>query len=93
MSVHREGWYPWPALQVVSQHALQHVSRGGAWSRGGGGVPGLGGVPGPGGAWSGGGDPSPHQQMATVADGTHPTGMHSCFTGSLSVRGWGGGGR
>ena len=27
--------------------------------------------------------PSP-EQMATAADGTHPTGMHSC---SLSVRG------
>ena len=22
---------------------------------------------------------APPQQMATVADGTHPTGMHSCF--------------
>ena len=21
----------------------------------------------------------PHQQTATAADGTHPTGMHSCF--------------
>ena len=69
-------------------------------SPGGGGVCLLQGVPGPGVGWrvpgpggvpgQGGGDPSPHQQMATVADGTHPTGMHSCFTGSLSVRGWGG---
>ena len=43
---------------------------GGAWSRG---VPGLRG------AWSQGvpgGDPP---GAATAADGTHPTGMHSCF--------------
>ena len=33
-----------------------------------------GGLPGP----RGGGDPSP-QQTATVVDGTHPTGMHSCL--------------
>ena len=25
------------------------------------------------------GDPPPQKQMATVADGTHPTGMHSCL--------------
>ena len=38
------------ALQVVSQHALQQVSWGGAWSWGGSaprGVPALGGVPAP----------------------------------------------
>ena len=28
---------------------------------------------------SGPGTPSPCQQTATVADGTHPTGMHSCL--------------
>ena len=27
-----------------------------------------------------GADTSPPQQMATAADSTHPTGMHSCFT-------------
>ena len=55
-------------------------SRGGAWSQ-------EGGVPGPregvclvlGGAWSQGG-----VETATTADGTHPTGMHSC---SLAVIG------
>ena len=72
---------------VVSQHALHQVSRGvvsqhawmpcrgGAWPRGClfRGVPGLGG------AWSrGGGGDTPRQQTATVADGTHPTGMYSC---------------
>ena len=67
-------------------------SRGGVCSGApgpGGGVPGPGG-PGPGGClvpggllWGGGipacteADPPP-RQMATVADGTHPTGMHSC---------------
>ena len=44
---------------------LQQVSRGGPCSRG---------VPAPGGVWR-----RPPQQMATVADGTHPTGMHSCL--------------
>ena len=78
------------ALKVVSQHALQWgcypsmpCSRGvcypsmpcsrGVCSRG---------------VCSGGGcllpgvvcrDPHPRKQTATVADGTHPTGMHSCF--------------
>ena len=63
-------------------------SRGGvAWSRGGllpgRGVPGPRGVSAAVGAWSGGvsapgGCRPPPPQMATVADGTHPTGMHSC---------------
>ena len=63
---------------VVSQHALQQVS-GGEFLL-------------PGGAYSGwgclllgcvgGGDP-PGQQTATVADGTHPTGMHSCSYKSI----------
>ena len=56
-----------------------------------GGVPGLGGacsggVCSGGGAWSGGGVVSQHAlrqtppgETATAADGTHPTGMHSCF--------------
>ena len=39
---------------------------------GGGGL--LQGVPTPRGAWR-----PPRKQMATVADGTHPIGMHSCF--------------
>ena len=58
------------ALQVVSQHALQQVSRG---------------VPVPGKCLLLGGllNPPPHQQMATVADGTHPTGMHSCIVKSF----------
>ena len=42
------------------------------------GVPALGGacyegMPAPGGFWK-----LPRKQMATIADGTHPTGMHSC---------------
>ena len=58
------------ALQVVSQHALQQgdtCSWGGAcWGVCSQGVC---------------GDPSatPRKQTATVADGTHDTGMHSCF--------------
>ena len=57
---------------------------GGAWS---GGFCSQG-VPGPGGALDGGSAPGrwypsmhwgrPPRQMATIADGTHPTGMHSC---------------
>ena len=53
----------------VSQHALQVVSQHALQQV-------L-----EGGACSGGvcgGDP-PGQQTATVADGTHPTGMHSCL--------------
>ena len=59
---------------------------GGVWSQGGG-------VPGPGGAWSRGciilgglvsqhalrQTPPPPGETTTAADGTHPTGMHSCF--------------
>ena len=82
-SVHRGG--------VLSQHALQQGGLlwggvpvpGGVCSRGGllpGGVPALGGllpggVPAPGGSV----EPLPRKQTATVADGTHPTGMHSCL--------------
>ena len=45
-----------------------------------GGVPGLGGCLVQGGLLQGGllGDP-PLKQTATVADGMHPTGMHSCY--------------
>ena len=54
---------------VVSQHALQQVSRGCL-------LPGGGGACSWQGVWR---RPSPPgQQTATVADGTHPTGMHSC---------------
>ena len=70
------------ALQVVSQHALQQGNL--LW-----GVPTprgcllwgacSGGVPAPGGACSQGGVETPRKQTATVADGTHPTGMHSCY--------------
>ena len=58
------------ALQVVSQHALQWV---------GGSAP--GGVPAPGGCLlrQGVETPPPQKQTATVADDTHPTGMHSFF--------------
>ena len=68
-------------------------SPGGACSRGvcsggpagGGGL--LRGVPAPGGSAPGGAcsggrglwRPSPQKQTATDADGTHPTGMHSCL--------------
>ena len=81
------------ALQVVSQHALQQVSREMSVpgeSALGRGVPGLGG-PGPGGVSAPGGLlpgglVSQHAlrqtpslgETATAADGTHPTGMHSC---------------
>ena len=64
------------ALQVVSQHAEGCACSRGVPARG---VPALGGrVP----ALGGGVEtpaPSPQKQTATVADGTHPTGMHSCF--------------
>ena len=53
-------------LQVVSQHALQQDSRGSA--PGGGSL-----LPG-GWVWR----PPLRKQTATVADGTHPTGMHTC---------------
>ena len=51
--------------------------QGGAWSWGG--VSGLGGACSRGGAcpWGPGGDPL---WMATAAGGTHPTGMHSCWS-------------
>ena len=65
------------------------VHRGGAWSRvglllGGGCL--VQGVPGPGGVCSHGGavgipactEADPPGETATTADGTHPTGMHSC---------------
>ena len=64
---------------------------GGAWSRGGAwswGVHGPGGMYGSVGAWSQGigippcteADPLPPLgETATAADGTHPTGMHSCL--------------
>ena len=44
---------------------------GGAWS---------GGVPGPGGRSAPGGYLVETPGTATAAGGTHPTGMHSCFT-------------
>ena len=66
------------ALQVVSQHALQQgvPARGGSAPNGGcllqGGLL-WGGVCSWGGVWR-----PPKNQAATVADGTHPIGMHSC---------------
>ena len=59
---------------------------GGAWSWV---VSALGGlVPGRGGAWSGAWYPGMHRgsppgETATAADGTHPTGMHSCSSSIL----------
>ena len=47
-------------------------SAGGACS---GGVPAPGGSPAPGGVE----ETPPGQETATVVDGTHPTGMHSCY--------------
>ena len=93
-SVHRGGGVlSQHALQVVSQHALQ---QGDACSRGGlplgGACSGgclLGEVPALGGACSGGpargGCGDPRKQMATVADGRHPTGMHSCYQRTSEV--------
>ena len=77
-------WYPSMSCSrslrgVVSQHALQQVSRG-YLLLGGllGGFLLLGGY-----LLLGGrgcvGRPPPGQQTATVAHGTHSTGMHSCF--------------
>ena len=37
------------------------------------------GVPAPGGCLLGGGGYESRKQTSTVADGTHPTGMHSCW--------------
>ena len=81
------------ALQEVSQHALQQVGAcllRGSLLRGWGfevcswekvsACSGGGGGSGPGGMWR-----PPRKQMATVADGTHPTGMHSCFIYILNV--------
>ena len=70
---------------VLSQHALQQggLLQGDAWSGGGEVCP--RGVPGPGGSTPGGSAPGgwclvETPQMATAAGGTHPTGMHSCFS-------------
>ena len=55
--------------------------RGGAWSWGGSAPRGVGGVPGPQGGWlvfQHALRQTPPGEMATAADGTHPTGMHSC---------------
>ena len=81
-SVHR-GVVSQHALQVVSQHALQ-VSRPTPKGKVEGSVLGGGGLqthtrgewsPGP---LLEGPQAIPPSQMATAADGTHPTGMHSC---------------
>ena len=68
------------ALQVVSQHALQQGVPVPGGSAPGGGAARGGSAPG--GACSGGRvlrPPTHRKQTATVADGTHPTGMHSCL--------------
>ena len=54
--------------RVLSQHALQVVSQHALQQVSGGGAPCSGGY-----VWR-----PPRKQMAAVADGTHPTGMHSC---------------
>ena len=58
------------------------VHGGGVWSGPGGGCLLLVGAPAPGGVCSGGVCSALRQhpgETATAADGTHPTGMHSCF--------------
>ena len=48
-------------------------------------------VPGVGGSAPGGGSGGDTTRMATAVGGTHPTGMHSCFTGvchSVHGGGW-----
>ena len=87
------------ALQVVSQHALQQVSSGGAWSGGSalGGVsaPRVGWSGGclVRGVCSWGRLVSQHAvrqsplgETATATDGTHATGMHSCFLVNFFIR-------
>ena len=78
---------------LVSQHALQQVSRGQCYPSMDCRwypsmpccVPALGGSA-LGGVWSRGvWRPPPQKPMATVADGMHPTGMHSCFTISFTA--------
>ena len=78
------GSAPGGCLVLGGLHLLQGW---GAWFQG---VPSLGvcsgGVPAPGGLLpvGGGGCGDPLQkQTAAVADGTHPTGMHSCFISLL----------
>ena len=63
--------------KVMFSQACVCPRGGGAWSWG---VPGPRGVPTPGGVWSRGGAWSWGEggETATAADGTHPTGMHSC---------------
>ena len=53
----------------------------GVCSQGGGAWWGAGGAWSRGGAWSG---QTPPGETATAADGTHPTGMHSCFNCTAS---------
>ena len=88
------------ALQVVSQHGLQQVSGGWYPSMHCRWYPSmpcnrsLGGSA-PGGVYSQGGGipayteadppPLPQGETATAADGTHPTGMHSCFRLFVSI--------
>ena len=87
------------AKVVFSQACVCPQGRGGRGASGPGGclLGGVcsrgGGLSGPGGAWSGGlvsqhalRQTPPPGETATAADGTHPTGMHSCFklnTGSF----------
>ena len=69
-------WYP--SKPCNKSRGGVPTTRGGtySWRVCSWGVPAPGGLPAPGGC---GGDPPPGQQTATVADGTHPTGMHSCL--------------
>ena len=84
VSQRRNAFQNYVKPESLKNTKLRRVLIPSAWSRG---VPGPegsalagGGVPGPGGV----GIPAPLRQTppgetATAADGTHPTGMHSCF--------------
>ena len=67
----------------MSVHRGVCLVQGGSAPRG---VPGPGGgllpggLPGPGGVSAPGGMPGGDPPTATAAGGTHPTGMHSCFS-------------
>ena len=73
-------WYPsMPCSRGVCYPSM--LAAGGVCSRGSalGGLL-LGGLL-PGGVWR-----PPQKQTATVADGTHPTGMHSCFSSKAMLK-------
>ena len=73
------GPYPGGRLRGLARAGLQAHTRGEVERSG----PGLG-VQAQGGVSQHALRQTPPQQMATAADGTHPTGMHSCFLLSRS---------